>query len=48
MLKRAMKVKGWRHKAVDREELASVIKEAKDLGGLYCPAVSKNSVRTAQ
>jgi hypothetical protein len=38
---REMKVKGWRHKAVDREKWASVIKEAKDLRGLYCRAVSK-------
>ena len=29
-----MKVKRWRHEAVDREEWASVIKEAKALIGL--------------
>jgi hypothetical protein len=31
---REVKVKRWRHKAVDREEWTSVIKEAKVLRGL--------------
>ena len=32
---RGMEVKRWRHKAMGREKWASVIKEAKSLGGLY-------------
>ena len=39
---REMKVKGWRHKAVDREEWASVIKEAKVVRGTKGPGVLKN------
>jgi len=36
---REMKVKRWRQKAVDREEWASVIKEAEALRGLYSQGV---------
>jgi len=35
-----MKVKRWRQKAADREEWASVIKEAKAVRGPYSRAVS--------
>jgi len=38
-----MKVKRWRQKAVDREEWASVIKEAKVLRGPYSQRVSKSA-----
>jgi hypothetical protein len=38
---REMKVKRWRQKAVDREEWASVIREAKDLRGPQSQEVSK-------
>jgi len=36
-----MKVKIWRQKAVDREELAFVVKEAKAVRGSYSQGVSK-------
>ena len=39
---REMKVKRWRQKAADREELASVIKEAKALRGPCSRRVSKH------
>ena len=39
---REMKVKRWRHKTVDREEWASVIKEAKVVRGIKSRGVLKN------
>jgi hypothetical protein len=38
---RKMNVKRWRQKTVDREERASVIKEAKAVRGPYSQTVSK-------
>jgi hypothetical protein len=38
---RNMKVTRWRYKAVDRDEWASVIKEAKAVRGPYSQGVSK-------
>jgi tRNA A-37 threonylcarbamoyl transferase component Bud32 len=40
---REVKVKRWRQKAVDEEERASVIKEAKALRRLYSQGVSRHT-----
>jgi PAS domain-containing protein len=40
---REMKFKRWRHKTVDREEGASLIKEGKTVRGPYSKGVSKNN-----
>jgi len=39
-----MKVKRWRQKAVDREELASVIKETKALRRPYSQRISDKTL----